>query len=298
MYCHTNARLDGKVVIVTGGSGGIGYEAAKVLAGHGARVIIASRNETKMKEAKKRIVEATSNNNVDYRVLDLSSLKSVRKFANETLYLEERIDVLINNAGAVGLPDRLTEDGLNLTMQVNYFGAFLLTYLLLPMLKMSASSRIIIGTASAMYVGAIDFDHWNDVGKYDIVTSLANSKLADALLMVELDERIRETGVTVNGFDPFVVRDTDIFGNMDGVLAGLSRFIISIVGRTREEAGIEIAYLATSPQVQDVSGKNYKFCHISLLPWFVFDKELRKRLWDKSKTLVKITPEEDWESKP
>ncbi|KAM3960386.1 retinol dehydrogenase 12-like [Aphomia sociella] len=296
MFCHTDTRLDGKVAVVTGGSAGIGYEAAEILAKKGARVILASRNETKMKEAKRSIVAATNNDNVDYRVIDLASLKSVRKFANETIYLENKIDILINNAGAIGLPDRLTEDGLNLTMQVNYFGAFLLTYLLMPMLKISRRSRVIIGTASAMYIGEIDFNHWNDIGKFNVVTSLANSKLANALFMVELNERLKGTGVTVNGLDPFIVRDTDILGNVNSVFATISRLFISIVGRTRREAGNELAYLASSPELEGVGGKNYKFCRSSLNHWLIHDMEFRKKLWNMSKSLLKITPEEDWET--
>ncbi|XP_059047997.1 retinol dehydrogenase 13-like [Achroia grisella] len=297
MFCRNNARLHGKVVIVTGGSAGIGYEAAKILAENGARVIIASRNETKMKEAKKRIVEATNNNNIDYRTIDLASLKSVRKFVNETLQLEERIDVLINNAGAVGLPDRLTEDGLNLTMQVNYFGAFLLTFLLLPMLKVSAPSRVIISTASAMFVGTADFDHWNDIGRYNAVKSLANSKLADAMFMVELDKRVRGTGITANGMDPFLVRNTDILNNVDTVVAEISRVFVNIVGRTRKEAGNEMAYLATSPELRGVSGRNFKFCHVIFNHWLTHDEKLRQKLWNLSKKLVRITTEEDWENR-
>lgn len=296
--CDTGARLDGKVAIVTGGSAGIGFEAAKNLANRGARVIIASRNETKMKQARDEIIEATGNNDIAYRTMDLGSLKSVRNFASETVNFEKRIDILVNNAGAVGLPDRLTDDGLNLTMQVNFFGTFLLTYLLLPLLKASAPSRIINGSAASMYIGEIDFDHWNDIGRFNIITSLANSKLAMTLFTAELNKRLEGTGVTANSFDPFLVRDTDILTNINTpeMIKEISRVFMHMIGQRKEEVGEQIVYLAAEPSLDRVSGMHYKFCKLWMNHWLVSDVELTRKLWDVSKVVVKITEDEDWEA--
>ncbi|XP_075979733.1 retinol dehydrogenase 13-like [Anticarsia gemmatalis] len=294
--CDTDARLDGKVAVVTGGSSGMGLEAAKNLANRGAKVIIGSRNETKLRNARDEIITATGNQNVAYKVLDLGSLKSVRTFANE-VNMETTIDVLVNNAGAVALPDRLTADDLNLTMQVNFFGAFLLTFLLLPKLRASAPSRIINGVAATMYVGHIDFDHWNDIGRYNFVSSLANSKLAVSLFNAELDRRLQNTCVTANTYDPFVVRDTNVLTNIPGVVQDVSRFFINVIGQRKEEVGKQIGYLASAPEMEKVSGKNYKFCHEFFNPWCVNNKELTKRLWEESKKAVKISKEEDWEAR-
>jgi NAD(P)-dependent dehydrogenase (short-subunit alcohol dehydrogenase family) len=293
--CDTTARLDGKTVIITGGSSGMGLEAAKNLASRGARVIIASRNETKLMKASQEIQIETDNSNIAYGILDLASLNSVRNFASNTINSEPRLDILIDNAGALGLPDIMTEDGLNLTMQVNYFGSFLLTYLLLPLLKKSSPSRIIIGTAASMYFGDLDFDHWNDIGRYTWVEGLANSKLADALLAVELSRRLQGSNVTANSFDPFVVRDTDILANVPGWLNNISRKFIDIIGQPKEEVGNQIAYLAAEPELHDTSGAHYKFCSKWLNHWLTGDKELATMLWDESKRLVRITPQEDWE---
>lgn len=294
--CDTKARLDGKVAIVTGGSSGMGLEAAKNLANRGAKVIIGSRNETRLKNARNEIISATGNQNVAYKILDLGSLKSVRNFANE-VGRENTIDVLVNNAGAVGLPDRLTADDLNLTMQVNFFGAFLLTYLLLPKLRASAPSRIINGVAASMYVGHIDFDRWNDVGRYNVISSLANSKLAVSLFNAELDRRLQNTCVTANTYDPFVVRDTNVLGNVPSIVQDVSRFFINMIGQKKEEVGQQIGYLASAPELEKVSGKNYKFCKEFINPWSTKDSLLTKRLWEESKKAVKITSEEDWESR-
>lgn len=288
--------MDGKVVIVTGGSSGIGFEAAKDLANRGARVIIASRNETKLIQAMDKIQQDTGNIDVSYGLLDLASLTSVRSFATETMLTENRLDVLINNAGSIGLPDRLTEDGLNLTMQVNYFGAFLLTYLLLPLLRKSAPSRIVVGSAASMYFGTIDFNEWNAVGKYSWPQSLANSKLADALLSVELDRRLKGTGVTSNSFDPFVVKNTDIFSNSPGWLGDVSKYFVNMIGLPKEEVGKQVAYLAAEPTLAKVSGVHFKFCMMWMNHLLAYDGVFTRRLWDESKNLTKITEEEDWEA--
>ncbi|XP_026326268.1 retinol dehydrogenase 11-like [Hyposmocoma kahamanoa] len=294
--CETEANLKGKVAVVTGGSAGMGFEAAKNLAKRGAKVIIASRNETKLKAARDEIEEISGNNQIAYRMLDLGSLKSVRNFATDVMTSERRLDILVNTAGAIGLPDKLTEDGLNLIMQVNYFGTFLLTYLLLPLLKSSAPSRIINGSASAMYIGELEFDHWNDIGRYNLVTSVANCKLAVTLFSVELDRRVKGTGVTSNSFDPFIVRDTDLFNNIPSILRDISKTFVDILGLRREEVGKQIAYLAAAPELERVSGMHYKFCFKWINHWLVNDKDLTRRLWEASKEAVGITKEEDWEA--
>ncbi|XP_041980620.1 retinol dehydrogenase 13-like [Aricia agestis] len=293
--CQTSARLDGKFAIVTGGSSGIGYEAAKNLVKRGARVVIASRNETKLIRARDLIRKSTGSNRISYDVVDLASLKSVRSFAANVLQNEDQLDVLVNNAGAVLLPDRLTEDCLNLTMQVNFFGTFLLTYLLLPLLKKSAPSRIINGLAAAMYIGRIEFDHWNDIGRYTPVESLANSKLAIALFSAELNRKFEGSGVSVNTFDPFVARDTDILNNVSGIAKNVSRLFVDLIGQPKEDIGQQIAYLAADPKFDDTSGKHYKFCTEWINHWLVSDEVLTSRLWEESKKVVQVTDEESWD---
>ncbi|CAH0687622.1 unnamed protein product [Spodoptera exigua] len=294
MACDTTAKINGKVVVVTGGSSGMGFEAAKNLASRGARVIIVSRNETKLKAAQDQIIEATGNQNVAYKTVDLGSLTSVRNLANE-LNNEAQINVLINNAGAAGLPDILTSDNLNLNMQVNYFGTFLLTFLLVPKLKASAPSRIINGIGGAMYFGEINFDHWNDIGRYNTLTALGSSELAINLFNTELDIRLKHNGVTANAYDPYVVRDTGILDNLPRIVKTISRFFINRIGQSKEEAGREIAYLAAAPELESASGNLYKFCREHKNHWLVNDKELTKRLWEESKKAVKIQENEDWE---
>ncbi|KPJ14484.1 Retinol dehydrogenase 13 [Papilio machaon] len=293
--CETQGRLDGKVAIVTGGSSGIGFEAAKNLAYRGARVIIASRNSTKLVKARNKIQSVTGNKNIEHRVLDLGSLKSVRNFTDFTIKTEERLDVLVNNAGALGLSDRLTEDGLNLTMQVNYFGTFLLTYLLLPLLKASAPSRIINSVAVAMYIGHLDFDHWNDVGRYTTVQVMANSKLAMDLFSAELSRRFKDSGVTANTFDPYITKDTDILNNMEGLSKNISQLFVDIVGQPKEDVGKQIVMLAADPDMANITGKHYKFCREWINHWLAYEEDFTQQLWDASKQVVNITADEDWD---
>lgn len=294
--CDTKVRLNGRVAIVSGGSSGLGLETARKLAKNGARVIIASRNKAKLEKAKRNIISDTGNLNIDYGQIDLASLKSVRSFANYIIQNESRLDILINNVGALGLPDKLTEDGLHVMMQVNYFGAFLLTYLLLPLLKASPSSKVINVSAASLYIGQIDFDHLNDVGRWSTINLLANGKLAESLFTVELARRVNGTGVTANTYDPFLVSGTGILENMPAILRNVGRGFVDIIGRNKKEVAREIVFLASDPKLNGVTGRHFKFCTEWLDTWLAFDDRLREKLWDESKRLVKITPEEDWET--
>ncbi|XP_064072092.1 retinol dehydrogenase 11-like [Vanessa tameamea] len=141
--CTCAVSLLGKVVIITGANSGIGYHAALEIAAKGGRVILACRNEDKGLAARDRIITATGNSNVVYKHLDLSALDSVRRFANDVIATEDRLDVLINNAGMYGSRVKYTEDGILEGFQVNHFGHFLLTLLLSELLKKSKPSRII-----------------------------------------------------------------------------------------------------------------------------------------------------------
>lgn len=282
--------------MITGGGSGMGLEAAKDLAYRGARVIIASRNATKLAIARDHIKAETGNPNVDFKVLNLESLASVRNFAQE-MGTENRLDMLINNAGGFGLPDELTEDGLTRMMQLNFFGPFLLTYLLLPMLKASAPSRIVNTSAVSMYFGKIDFDHWNDIGINGDLLASGNSKLATALATVEWDRRLKGTGVTANSFDPFFVKDTDILGYLNKYMTEVSLLFLDLIGRPRKEVGQQIAYYAVAPSLEKVSGAHFMFCLRWSNHFQAGDLGLRKRLWDETKISVKITPDEDWEAK-
>ncbi|CAH0399326.1 unnamed protein product [Chilo suppressalis] len=293
--CETDVRLDGKVALVTGGTSGTGFEAAKSLAKRGARVIIASRNPAKLETAKRDIIQASGNNAVVARQMDYESLASVREFARETIATEPRLDILINNIGAIGLPDKLTEDSLQLMMQVNYFGAFLLTYLLFPLLKSSSPSRIVNVSSLALILGEINFEHMNDVGKYSNFGYYCNAKLAAVLFTVEMDRRIRGSGVNVYSMDPGISK-SEFFRNTESEFwKKLLNGALQIFGRPIHRVATMPVYLAVDPKLQNSSGKHFRDCAEFYSHWSVNDTAFTKRLWDESKRLVKITDAEDWE---
>eukprot|EP00455_Lapot_gusevi_P023309 TRINITY_DN2421_c0_g3_i5.p1 TRINITY_DN2421_c0_g3~~TRINITY_DN2421_c0_g3_i5.p1 ORF type:complete len:263 (+),score=74.93 TRINITY_DN2421_c0_g3_i5:97-885(+) len=191
--CHSSAKLDGKVVIITGANTGIGFETALDLAGRNARVILACRDMERCEAAVRRIREATSNSQVVGAQLDLTSFASIRAFADKILREEPKINILINNAGVMMCPKMATKDGLELQMGTNHFGHFLLTMLLLDRLKASAPARI-VNLSSRAHLRAtrgIDFDDINHDKSYDKMEVYSQSKLANVLFTTELARRLQ-----------------------------------------------------------------------------------------------------------
>lgn len=294
--CKTSVRLDGKVALVTGATSGTGLEIAKNLARRGAKVIIASRNPVRLTNAKKTIIEASGNQNVITRQMDFESLSSIRSFADTTLKTEPRLDMLINNLGAIGLEEKLTQDNLQLTMQVNYFGTFLLTYLLFPLLRTSAPSRIVNVSSLALLLGTVDLDHWNDVGRYSSFGSYCNAKLATVLSTVEMDKRIEGSGVSVYSMDPGLGK-SEFFRNYDNPLIknGFNAALL-VFGRPLHRVATMAVFLAVDPKFESESGKHFRDCHEFYSSWYANDTVLTRNVWEETKRLVRITKEEDWEA--
>lgn len=286
--CKCSNHLVGKVTIVTGGNKGIGYETAKNLAERGARVILACRNEGLGTAARDQITKATGNADVHYRHLDLSSLASVRAFADGVIKTEKRLDILINNAGVYEVDNLKTEDGLSLAVQTNHFGPFLLTSLLLPLLKSFAPSRIVNVSSGAHLRGKVDFDNLNAEKEtketYSLNKVYSNTKLYNVLMSLELARRLEGTGVTANSLHPGVV-ETEILQLKTGwvkVVLPLAKYFFK---DTWEGAQTSI-YLAVSREVDGVSGKYYADCREMSASTLGQDKDLARKLWEVSETLV------------
>ena len=204
--CRSKARLDGKTVIITGANTGIGLETAVDLAKRNARVILACRSVERGEKAAVEVRKRSNNDNAVFCQLDLASLESVRKFASKILEEEPRIDILINNAGVMALPQRtLTIDGFEMQFGTNHLGHFLLTNLLLDRIKEAPSARIVNVSSGAHRQGKMDFDNLNSEKSYVPWVAYGTSKLANILFTRSLAKRLEGTNVTANSLHPGVI---------------------------------------------------------------------------------------------
>lgn len=290
--CKCSKHLVGKVVIITGGNAGIGYETAKDLADRGARVIIASRNTNRGNIAVEEIIEETGNIDVHFRKLDLASFDSVKEFAANILASEKRLDILINNAGFLEGCDEVAEDGMLAGMKINHFGPFLLTNLLLPLIKASTPSRIINVTSTAHFFGKIDLENLNSVKAINqsLASALvySNTKLCNVLTTVELAKRLKGTGVTVNCLHPGLII-TNILTDVKVLWINFASLIAYPFTKTVWEGAQTHIYLAVSPEVANVSGEYFSDCHLDKPSKIAKNVELARKLWDVSEKIVGLS---------
>jgi len=201
--CRSQAKLDGKMVIITGANTGIGKATAIDLAERNARVILACRSQEKGKKAEADVRRESGNNDVHFRQLDLSSFTSIRKFAKEVLEEESRVDILINNAGVMMCPYTKTKDGFEMQFGTNHLGHFLLTNLLLDKIKQAPEGRIVnVSSVAQAQSGPLDLDTINLEDGYGSIKAYCNSKLANVLFTKSLAKRLRGTNIIANCLHP------------------------------------------------------------------------------------------------
>src|SRR3989344_5022600 len=193
------------VIFITGGTSGIGKETVKALAATGATIVFTARDSERGEEARKEILKETGNSKVDYLVYDLASFASIRKCVREFEERWKRLDVLINNAGVLPQARQESRDGIELNLAVNYLAPFLLTNLLVPLLKQITPSRIINVSSSMHTEGNIDFDDLENRRSFDKYKAYAQSKLALILFTKKLARDLKGSGVSVNALHPGVV---------------------------------------------------------------------------------------------
>ncbi|KAF5307648.1 hypothetical protein FQR65_LT06703 [Abscondita terminalis] len=285
--------LVGKTALITGANTGIGFYTAQDFAKRGARVILACRNLNRGEEAKNKIIEATGNPNVTVKVVDLSSLASVRKFVVEIKATEPKLDILVNNAGSGLFPHTITQDGLSLSMQVNHFGPFLLTILLIGLLKRSAPSRIVMVSSKDARTGKLNTSDLNAVPNrlFKQEADYANTKLCNILMANELARRLRGTGVDVNSVHPGAVQ-TDFLRNLPPFELKLAKFFTKLFYKTAEAGAQTTIYVAVSKDIEGVSGGYFADCKEKPMLKKGNDVEIAKQLWEKSEQFVKLATEE------
>ncbi|XP_045446648.1 retinol dehydrogenase 11-like [Melitaea cinxia] len=301
--CKSKKRLDGRTTIVTGGTSGIGLNIAIDFATRGARVIVACPFEDEGLQAEKLIIEKTGNRNVVFKLLDLSSLNSVREFANDIMKNENRLDILMNNAG-VGIPaDFLTKDGMNFIMHVNYYGHFLLTILLLPLLiktgKPFDKSRIVNTTSISRHLSSFDVDNYDKTSYWFRIRIYSNSKMCLVLFSRELTKRIENCNVVVNNADPGCVatRIYDSCSSTIGFLLGfLVRIPLHLFFKNPFEGAQTGIHIALDEDAGLVSGEIFDNCELVTKELFkkqssAFDVAAAK-LWKRSIDLVQLKQHE------
>ncbi|XP_062133064.1 retinol dehydrogenase 13-like [Drosophila sulfurigaster albostrigata] len=271
-----------KIVIVTGSNTGIGKETVRELARRGATVYMACRDMEKCEEARQEIVLETQNKYVYCRQCDLASMDSIRNFVAAFKREQKKLDILINNAGVMRCPRSLTKDGFEMQIGVNHLGHFLLTNLMLDLLKKSRPSRIVVVSSLAHTRGEINIGDLNSELSYDEGKAYSQSKLANVLFTQELAKRLDGTGVTVNALHPGIV-DTELFRHMGfftNFFAGL--FVKPLFWpfvKTPKSGAQTSLYVALDPELASVSGKYFSDCQITEAAPAAQDVTIAKWLW-------------------
>uniref|UniRef100_A0A8C6SYR2 Retinol dehydrogenase 12, like n=1 Tax=Neogobius melanostomus TaxID=47308 RepID=A0A8C6SYR2_9GOBI len=279
-------RLDGKTVVITGANTGIGKEAAIDLAKRGARVIMACRDMERGQAALKEVVESSANENVACMKLDLSDTKSIREFA-DNINKEEKLNILLNNAGVMVCPYGKTADGFEMQIGVNHMGHFLLTYLLLDLIKKSAPARIINVSSVAHRFGSINLEDINSEKSYDKNGAYAQSKLANVLFTRSLAKRLEGTGVTAYSLHPGVVQ-TDLCRHLNGPQKFVMKVISPFTKSSTQGAQTSI-YCAVEPSLDKESGGYYSDCAPAKCSAKAQDDDMAQRLWELSCGMLSIT---------
>lgn len=284
-------NLADKIIIVTGANTGIGKEITLDLASRDAKVIMACRDMEKCEVTRRNIVLETRNKYVYCRKCDLASQESIIKFVDQFKKEYDKLHILINNAGVMRCPKTLTKEGIEMQFGVNHIGHFLLTNLLLDVLKASAPSRIVNVSSSAHRRGEIDTKNLNWDKDYDAGKAYAQSKLANILFTRELANRLKGTGVTVNAVHPGIV-DTEItrhlfLYNNFFTLLFLKPFAWPFI-RAPVQGAQTILYAALDPSLTDVSGCYFDNCKIEDVSGNAKNDDLAKWLWKVSEKWTKL----------
>nr|XP_046238516.1 dehydrogenase/reductase SDR family member on chromosome X [Scatophagus argus] len=284
-------KQNGRVAIVTGGTRGMGFEAARHLASLGMHVFIAGNEREEGTAAVRRIQEEFSEGKAEFLFMDMTSLKSVRQFVQKFKDRGLPLHVLVNNAGTMLVPETHTQDGFELHFELNYLSHFLLTNLLMDILKRSGRqgccSRIINMSSATHYAGVMDMDDLNRKLCYSSHAAYSQSKLALVLFTYYLQEQLTAGGfpVTANAVDPGMV-DTALYNNLWSLAQAMKKPVAKILFRTPAEGASIAIYAAAASEMEGLGGCYLYNGEKKQSSDISYDSELQAKLWKKSCELV------------
>jgi retinol dehydrogenase 12 len=272
-----SSSLMGKTILLTGATSGIGRVMAHRLAGMGASLMVVGRNTTKGDQLIGEITTATGNKDVVFLTADLSSMVEVQRLASEINSRTEKIDVLINNAGAVFFQHRLSPDGYEMSLALNHLSPFLLTNLIIDRIKAAPAGRIITTSSVAHQTAKLDFNDLMLEKGYKPWTAYSNSKLANILFTYQLAKNLAGTNTTANTLHPGFVRTN--FGRSNGGGVGMLTAISQIFAISPDAGASTSIYLASSPDVEGVTGKYFVRCKPVKSSEYSYNETAALQLW-------------------
>ncbi|TFF89471.1 MAG: SDR family oxidoreductase [Promethearchaeota archaeon] len=268
-------NLKEKIILITGSTDGMGKQAALDLLKKGAHVIIHGRNKEKAENTANELKMDSKSEKIDYVWADFTRLDEVREMAKQVHQKADRIDILINNAGVYQTEKQITEEGLEYTFVINHLSHFLLTNLLLDIIKKGNASRI-VNIASQVQLDSINFNNLNAEQRFSGTHAYALSKTCNIMFTYELAERLKDSGITVNCLHPGVINTK------------LLRQGFGPIGQPVEVGAENEIWVATSPELDNITGKYFKNRTAQRSSEVTYDQEARDKLWGISEKLTKI----------
>ncbi|KAI4468880.1 phosphatidylinositol-glycan biosynthesis class f protein-related [Holotrichia oblita] len=296
--CPSKNRLDGKIVLITGGCSGLGFETAKELAARGATLILTCRDYEKGQKAADKIKRNTRDAKIDLKLLDISEMANVRRFAMLIKKYYNRIDVLINNAGIIFQPKITTSEGFELTLATNYLGPFLLTHLLLPLLRQSSNGRIINLSSLSHMTGRIHIRDMNMERKYVQAEAFAQSKLALVMFTRHLASLLKDKGLGIGVYavNPGIVRNTNHLKSSPfakSLMARISTYPwIWLFLKTPKQGCQTVVFTAVEPNLSTVTGVYLSDCEIKNPSEYAKNEASSRQLYEKTCQMVQLKREE------